>query len=192
MLNDVKLRKRIGKTEEVILFTLAGAGLFVLNPLAPLGLLSFLFMDSTGRNRSDRKYQTRSVLSKLVKDGLIEIKETAKSKKYFRLTNEGHLILARLRLSNYAIKRPKKWDGKWRVVAFDIKELKRGYRDLLRRELENLGFKKLQNSVWVYPYDCEEIVALIKTGFSLGSDVVYMLVEHIENDIELRRHFNVS
>lgn len=41
------------------------------------------------------------------------------------------------------------WDGKWRVVIFDIPEEKRRIRDLFRRKLKRWGFKNWQQSVWV-------------------------------------------
>lgn len=46
----------------------------------------------------------------------------------------------------------KKWDGRWRVVVFDICEKSRPKRDRLRWRLETLGFGMLQKSVWINPY----------------------------------------
>src|SRR3990167_2124094 len=43
----------------------------------------------------------------------------------------------------------KHWDGKWRVVIFDIPEEKRIIRNLFRRNLKKWGFKHLQKSVWI-------------------------------------------
>lgn len=42
-----------------------------------------------------------------------------------------------------------KWDGKWRIVIFDIPEQKRIIRDMFRRKLKHWGFKSWQQSVWV-------------------------------------------
>lgn len=47
----------------------------------------------------------------------------------------------------------KNWDGKWRIVIFDIPEQKRLIRDLFRRNLKKWGFKHLQKSVWVSKRD---------------------------------------
>src|SRR3989338_1597786 len=43
----------------------------------------------------------------------------------------------------------KEWDGKWRIVIFDIPEEKRIIRNLFRRNLKKWGFKHLQKSVWI-------------------------------------------
>lgn len=57
---------------------------------------------------------------------------------------------------------PPKWDGNWYLVNFDIPEKIRWKRDVLRGKLEILGFGKLQNSIWISPYnflgDMEKIV----------------------------------
>lgn len=41
------------------------------------------------------------------------------------------------------------WDGKWRIVIFDIPEQKRVIRNLFRRRLKEWGFRKWQQSVWI-------------------------------------------
>lgn len=51
---------------------------------------------------------------------------------------------------------PKEWDGKWRIVMFDIPEEKRVIRNLFRRNLKKWGFKHLQKSVWVSKKDVFE------------------------------------
>ena len=43
------------------------------------------------------------------------------------------------------------WDGKWRMVLFDIPEKDKKLRDRLRRHLLGRHFGYLQNSVWVSP-----------------------------------------
>lgn len=45
------------------------------------------------------------------------------------------------------------WDGKWRIVVFDIPEQKRLVRDLFRRNLKKWGFKPMQKSVWISKRD---------------------------------------
>lgn len=40
------------------------------------------------------------------------------------------------------------WDGKWRIVVFDIPEKQRLVRDILRSRLKLWGFKPWQQSVW--------------------------------------------
>lgn len=48
------------------------------------------------------------------------------------------------------------WDGKWRVVVFDIPEKYRKVRDVFRRRLKEWGFKHMQKSVWMSKKDISE------------------------------------
>src|SRR3989344_3897454 len=57
--------------------------------------------------------------------------------------------------------------------------------------LTQIVFLKLQNSVWLYPYDCEDLISLLKADFKIGKDVLYMIVEKLENDWHLRKTFNL-
>lgn len=58
------------------------------------------------------------------------------------------------RLKKIFIKyRVPKWDGNWYLVNFDIPEKLKTKRDILRSILIRLGFGKLQNSVWISPYN---------------------------------------
>lgn len=69
----------------------------------------------------------------------------------FTLTGEGEKEAEKIRLK-LEMTKSKPWDGKWRIIVFDVPEKLRGKRDLLRRELINFGFKQLQKSVWAYPH----------------------------------------
>lgn len=46
-----------------------------------------------------------------------------------------------------------KWDGKWRIVIFDIPEKLRIVRNLFRRRLKDWGFRIFQQSVWITKRD---------------------------------------
>ena len=106
-----------------------------------------------------------------------------------RITQKGKLQLFREGLAENAKKKNKKWDGKWRVLIFDIPEKIRFVRDNIRVALLNIGFMRLQNSVWIYPYDCEDFINLLKADMEIGKDVLYMIVEELEHDKPVREHF---
>lgn len=67
-----------------------------------------------------------------------------------RLTNEGRTqaLWTKMKLGN------EKWDGKWRLVIWDIPEKRRNARDLFRHQLKQLGFKQFQQSVWTSKKNC--------------------------------------
>lgn len=87
---------------------------------------------------------------------------------------------------------PERWDRKWRLLIFDIREKRKSCRDKLRLTLVNLGFIRLQNSVWVYPYDCEEYIALLKADFKIGKELLYIIADEVEGDHVLKRYFGLE
>ena len=85
----------------------------------------------------------------------------------------------------------KRWDKRYRMIIFDIPERRRIVRDQLRRIMRECGFLRIQDSVWVSPYDCEELIILIKADLHIGKDVLYTIVEKIENDKWIKKYFNL-
>lgn len=109
----------------------------------------------------------------------------------YRLTKEGEQQLHRIEFGTLPLPN-EKWDTKWRIVSFDVSEKRRKSRDQLRLLLRQVGFVRLQDSVWVYPYDVREVVELIKTANFLDKEVLYMTVHTTGNDKVLKSHFKLS
>jgi len=182
------------KIAKIILGVVAAGGLITIAAVAPNSLkIIDLFYDKKKRNYDlyKKRYYIKTTVGKLADRGLIEFYKRD-GRNFLRLTGKGKRELLKYQMREKMIEKPKKWDKKWRVVIFDIKEQARNLREGIRQELTKLGFVRLQNSVWVYPYECEEIVAMIKTYFGIGKDVLYMSVDKIENDTWLKREFGLN
>lgn len=67
----------------------------------------------------------------------------------YRLSEKGRLVALGGRDPIAQWKR--QWDGQWRMVLFDLPEVKASGRVKLRRFLRGNGFGYLQNSVWITP-----------------------------------------
>ena len=144
----------------------------------------------TRKNDAKFRYQTTRSMQRLAANGLIMFEERD-GKRYARITEVGKQVLAFESLRDKALQKPKRWDGRWRVVLFDIPERRRRVRNQLRRFMQEFGFMRLQDSAWIYPYDCEDIIALAKASFRIGADALYMIVEQLERDKHLREHFGL-
>jgi len=146
--------------------------------------------------KQKRQYQQRYHVNRAIKEmitvGLVEYHKNNQGINCLCLTEKGKAKLKDYAIENLKIKKPWRWDKKYRVIIFDIKEFKRKIRDQLRRWLEHLGFVRLQNSVWVYPYECREVIVLLKSHFQIGKEVLYMTVDSIENDKWLKKEFNLD
>jgi len=183
----VKKRARKENIQALILESLRMAavmGVAITAPNAIQTLKKFGLTDTASRN-SNRS------LKRLLSNGLIEFKVALSGKKFLSITGLGRKKLDYLELNNFFFKKPKFWDGKWRVIIFDIKEKYRYKRDALRAYLVKIGFVKLQASVWVFPYDCEDLLLLLKTDLELGRSLLYVVADTIENDKYLREEFGL-
>jgi CRISPR-associated endonuclease Cas2 len=171
--------------------------------LVIIGALGFVFVAVAAGNaiqllkytplmkRSKLKiFEINQGVKRLLKSGLIEIKED-KDYKFLEITEKGRQLLLKFQIEGLVKNRPKKWDKKYRVVIFDISEQKRTIRNRLRGILRSFGFVCLQGSVWVYPYECQEIIDLLKQYLNLSSEVLYMTVDSIENDKWLKEEFEL-
>lgn len=189
---EERLKKKIrnSKIHKVVLSVLYSAGVLAIALAMPNMLSMLKHLDTDKKRRLNRKYVVNSAIKRLRDKGLIVWNETDKGV-FLRLTNEGKKAVELIERNNFKITKPKKWDGKWRVVIFDIKETRKGTREKLRRTLIQIGFIRLQNSVWVFPYSCAEFITLIKTDFKIGKEILYIIADTIENDRFARKHFNL-
>lgn len=182
----VKGEKQQVPIEKILLGIIAAAGLISMIALAPgAGPALRVF----GVGKKDKKYYQNAV-SRLKQKGYICFVQKD-GYTYLRITKEGKKQLDKYTKGAAKIKKPKRWDGKWRIVSFDIPEKKRRIRNQIRNELKAIGFVELQKSVWIYPYDCEEFVKLLKADKRIGRYVLYVVAESVEYDKRFRNHFSL-
>jgi len=184
-----KIRRR-GQIQKALLTTLLIGGMIAIGATPRINILKLL--GNKKRNQYRLKHQVNDALIRLSRKGLVAfvIKE---GRKFARLTPAGS---QRLKLEQekaaLLLQRKKRWDKRWRVIIFDIPERRRGVRSRLRAIMQECGFVRLQDSVWVYPHDCEDLTVLMKAELKTGSSILYMVVEKIENDAWLKKHFSIK
>ncbi len=183
---EEKNKKRVKRKnlQRIILQTIATVEVLSISLVAP-GVIKALKKLGILPNKRQKEYISSST-SKLVKRGLL----FHDGKKY-RLTSSGERLLRRWQFIDFKLDKPKRWDGRWRVIIFDIPEKKKKTRNDLTQLFREVGIRRLQDSVWIYPYDCEDIITLIKTDFGIGKFLLYMIVEELENDKYLRKDFGL-
>ena len=136
--------------------------------------------------------------------GIVEVSLMAVSRTTVRLlVGRGYIVLdkrgyritlagkkySRDLVSWYVNRSPSKWDRRWRIVIFDVPEIRKQDRDYLRRLLVSYGFKKLQASVWVSPYAVPREFNERLWDMRIKNYVLYLLVSEIDYDRTLRRYF---
>jgi hypothetical protein len=133
------------------------------------------------------RYRIRQAIQRLQ-----EQKYIRRSGNTVTITHTGEQKLRSAALRNKDRLGQPNWDGKWRIAAFDIPEEFSTMRNQVRRILKEAGFIKLQNSVWIFPHECEELVQLIKEESRLRNHILYGVLEHIENELMLKKHFQLQ
>jgi len=182
-----KKKRKKRNLQHAVMFAIGTAGLLTVAAVAPNTLQ---LLDRVGP-LARLKYQSKKVLTRLKQKGAIQFVERD-GVRYVRLTKEGNKIFTfeqeKVRL---AVTKPRRWDRRYRLVIFDVPEKRKRDRERLRAYMQEAGFLCVQDSVWLYPYDCEDFMALLKAHLHIGKAVLYAVVENIEHDKWIRAHFHL-
>lgn len=168
----------------IALGLLAGAGIFVALALAP-GLGAALKLIDRNPRKASAKLER--ALRALIQGGKVE-----KTPKGYKLTTTGEREFSRGKFDRYQLPALKKWDRRWRVICFDIPEKRKYVRHLVQRKLVEIGFYRLQDSVFVGPQPCGEFLNLTQEVFLLRKHLRGMVVTQIDDEYLLLRHFNLT
>ncbi|OGL35827.1 hypothetical protein A3F65_02355 [Candidatus Saccharibacteria bacterium RIFCSPHIGHO2_12_FULL_47_16b] len=137
---------------------LAGLTIATPNAIAALGPL----LRKSPAPPSD--YQ--KIMRELKRQGLIMVSQANNSTE-LTLTPAGAHRLQRLIIDELEVPTPKKWDHKWRLIAFDIPVKQSSQRINFTAHLQHLGFYMLQRSLWVHPYPCFKEVEQLAGYFNV-------------------------
>ena len=138
------------------------------------------------RERAAARYRRKKAIERLETWGYIERLDDSLS-----ITAVGTIALGTIASKTRDLLRSKKWDHKWRIAAFDIPEKYTPLRNKVRDILKQAGFISLQQSIWVFPHECEELIQLIKQESNLTHYLLYGVLERIEDEDRLRKIFKL-
>ncbi len=137
------------------------------------------------------KKQIQSAVESIKRQKLIEYIYDKDGKTIVRITKKGQSRLRVFDIDLMEIKKQKSWDGKWRLVMFDIPMRFTKGREALRFHLKKLGFFQFQKSAWVFPYPCEDEIIFIANFFGVGKCVEILTIESILKDTKLKKYFSL-
>lgn len=184
-------RSRYLPTRNLILRTLAISGMISVALVAPKTLNLLKKLDRGAVNRTNLYQRINQAIYRLECAGLART-TGARGSRRVMLTEKGRAMIETVHANEYHIPEPAFWDGKWRVVMFDIREKRRRTRSQLRSLLAGAGFLRLQDSVWVYPYPCDEFIGLVRAHLKSGTgEMLSFVTEALESDKKLREHFRL-
>jgi hypothetical protein len=172
----------VGRLEREILYELSAGDMlygFLLSQRSTSRMFKF------AHQRAAYRYRQKLAIERLQEKGYI-----TSQGEYYSLTKKGERALGFV-IGRTRAQLGKKWDGKWRMVAFDVPEEHAVLRDRLRGILKSAGFQKAQQSVWLFPYDCQELIAFIQDEPVLVPHVLYGTVSEITNADRFKRAFKL-
>ena len=185
----VEIMVRLGAIQRKILILLAGGIALSLshNPQRQFKILSHM---AHGWSEVNRQSLERAIRS-LYQSKLVDIREKSHGSIVMTLNHDGRKKVLSYKLDEMKIQRPKKWDCKWRIVIFDIPEDFKKAREAMRYHLQRLGFYKLQKSVFVFPYECQDEIEFLVEFYNLQPHVRRITAEHIDNEFHLKNIFKL-
>lgn len=180
---------RVGPTQQKLLILLVGGIALGMETSSiryyrKLGILirEWKNVDKRSIKRSVRQLCNKKLVREIVQpDGSFKLILTEEGKRQARIQS--------LFGNSIRFKNKRQWDGKWRVVMFDIPEKSREFRTILREHLWELRFYKLQNSVFVSPYPCEKQLAELVCLYKAERYVRVLTVDWIDNETYLKQRF---
>lgn len=146
--------------------------------------------------RSDREWRKynpwylQRTLKRLKKQKLVDF-DLEDDKIVVKLTGQGKKKILKYSLASLEIKRPIVWDRKWRLIIYDVPNEKRKSADLFSQTLRDLGMYRMQKSVFLCPFPCENEVEFLREFYGIGEHVWILMVSNFENDKIFREYFDI-
>ena len=131
---------RLSLARDILLAIAISGGVLTIALVAP-GILQ-IFGSLVKKYGRDNFYPSRvkTRFDSFRSRGLVTISERG-GETTIRLTKAGKKMALSYQVDEMEIKPQKHWDGKWRIVFFDIPEKKASARNVFRDKLKELGFK---------------------------------------------------
>ena len=107
------------------------------------------------------------------------------------LTKAGIREARILSLDDVKIIKPTEWDKKWTVVSFDVPEKIRFKRNALRGHLKRLDFFEIHQSLFLYPYPCQDEIRYIAHHLDIDDCVHIIIASKLDHEQEIKKHFEL-
>lgn len=140
-------------------------------------------------NSGYKPWQINRALKRMEKSGYFE-----GDAKKLRISEKGLSYIQQQEINAIAYEADTKpWDGKWRIVIFDVPEDHREIRDTIRATIKEWKFKKLQRSVFVTPHRCEAYIVQL-CDILKAHPFVHLIVAESIGTLEsvLRREYKLK
>ena len=165
--------------------------LYDLDGLIP-GVNLYKRFDRWGRRIAGRPSRWRLNRALKYLEARKKIKMVEKGGKLFiKLTRKGKLQALMDKIER-DFKRPLVWDGKWRLIMWDIPEKASVERNRLRRFVKDLSFLQVQKSVFITPYQIPAPAVEYLKESKLIRFIRFVRVDKIEDDKYFKKKYDLK
>lgn len=185
--DTVKISPRV-RDILLILGVMGFVSLAVLMPGLPKVLTPFMKKQYRKWGHYNKR-RLRSELKRIEKIGLVEEVEE-NGEVIYKLTEKGKNKSFKYKLEEMNLNK-NKWDGKWRIVAYDIPKDKKNQAEAFRNLLKKMSFYQLQKSVWLTPYQCNNEIEFLKNLYSLIDNVTILTTQGLEGEQTYKKYFGL-
>jgi hypothetical protein len=137
-----------------------------------------------------QKHRYKKMIDRLFDDEVIYL-----AGEKIELTEKGKQLLQLVQIEDIVIynwRDKPEWDGVWHLVCYDIPEKFKNQRDYFRRKLIESNFYQIQLSLWVYPYNCKEEIAVIAQNLGIAPFVAYLNTDHLPQQQQLIERYGLE
>lgn len=188
-----RFQEKARKYEKVkdILVYLAFFGTCIFAPKAAKIFTPFLRNKDYSSWKSFNLGYLRWTLNRLSKQKMVEVRETGGGRIVI-ITEKGRKKIFEYALNDLKISKLHKWDGRWRIVLYDISSRKKLITERIRKNLTNLGFIMIQESAYIIPYPCEREIELLKSFYALNQEIKLITACKIEDEELYKVYFGLN
>ncbi len=128
-------------------------------------------LERNWRSTYDSRRSYHAARTRLLKQGVVA-----------EVTRDGQIVLELTPAAEAALPvwlRPerewrRKWSGAWYIVSYDVPELRRVHRDVLRTLLQQHRFGQLHKSMWIGPWDIRPFFDDLRTAGGIADYAVLL------------------
>jgi hypothetical protein len=146
---------------------------------------------------SDRMYEITSTGEYASLKAYVRKEFTSQEKKYSSASEHSSAHLSDQRETGASQSKKistaaREWDGRWRIVFFDVPESKRQIRDYIRGVLKRQGFREFQRSLWIYPHKLPSFISKLLADPQMRKYTRLITTYDIDYDDDLRKLFKLA
>lgn len=170
------MRYSRGEIAKGVLLGLAAGGFVAVSLVLP----NFPQFLKFFKNNNNNQYRVKRAVHSLKNKKLVKV-YLKDGQEVMEITENGKKKVLLYKLDELKIKRDKKWDGFWRVAAFDIPEKHRKARMALSRKMKEMGLLSLQKSLFISPFDFLNEIDFIGEVFSVRKYILYFTIKNFSD-----------